>query len=92
MDRHGNLQLLAHLGRWRSSYSLEHYLQETIAFLVNTSITEEAEGRVLAMAALWEVFRAPPRKSWVQLMSRSKQLVSTERAIRKVLEAEGIDY
>ena len=45
MDRNGNLQLLAHLGRWRSAYSLEHYLQETIAFLVNVSISEESEQR-----------------------------------------------
>ena len=63
-DEVGNLQLLSHLGRWRNPRSLEHYPQETIAFLITNSLTPSAEGKIDLLDTLyWECFQAPPRRS-----------------------------
>ena len=80
-----------HVGRWLNIRSLEHYLQETIAFLAMQSVTDEAEEVLRFLEELYPVFTQPPKRPWIHFSSRTLQVRSQITFVRRALAKAGVD-
>ena len=78
-----------HIGRWRNARSLEHYLQEAVAYLAMQTVSASVTRRIEQLANLWSVFDAPPQKRWYRFFSRVTQFDASSSHLKRLLREVG---
>ena len=90
VQTHQNVPLLMHICRWRNVRSLEHYLQEAVAYLAMQTVSASVTRRIEQLANLWSVFDAPPRKRWYRFFSRVTQFDASSSHLKRLLRELGV--
>ena len=90
IQEHQNVPLLMHIGRWLNARSLEHYLQEAVAFVAMQSVSDNVAARVEKLARLWPTFRRIPKKRWYRFFSRQRQFDASSAHLRRLLRQMGV--
>ena len=66
--RNQNLGALQFRGRWKSTFTLQHYLQEAVASMVWLKLAPAERRSTLAAAAWWEASLLPPEEPRAQAL------------------------
>ena len=66
--RSQNLGALQFRGRWKSAFTLQHYLQEAVASMVWLKLGPDERLRTLAAASWWEASLLPPEDSRAEVL------------------------
>ena len=90
IQRHQNVPLLMHIGRWLNVRSLENYLQEAVASIALQAVSDEVAARMEKLANLWPIFRSAPKRRWYRFFSRKRQFDASSAHFRGLLRSAGV--
>jgi hypothetical protein len=66
-------------GKWTNTRTLEHYIQEATATLVDSQITPKLQGRLHTILDQASQFAQPPTLPWTAFFSRARQFRAQAR-------------
>ena len=68
-ETYRDISKLLFAGRWNSDSTLKHYLQESLAMLVQGHLTTLTQTRIETVRTLWPWLKSPPRRPLRSLVS-----------------------
>ena len=77
------------VGRWAGGRSLEHYLQESAAFLALRDVPSASLPVIEFLVGLYPCFERPPRRPWQRYFSRTRQIRARAASLRAALRGKG---